>query len=122
MFFQKTMKKVLAERGYKHCAGDEGFSLHGEYARNLQYAFSKELTAPGSKVVDVIFLGANMRDEKIVIGFSRENLSVQNGVLENAEVSIPLSRFSIDEFEKQLDRLIPKKIPVHQPASEHHTF
>ncbi len=122
MFFQKTMKKVLAERGYRHCAGDDSFSLHGEYARNLQYAFSKEVTAQGSKVVDLVFLAADLRDEKIVVGFVRENLSMPNGVIENTNISIPLSKFSIAEFEKQLDRLIPKNSPVPQQESGNHTF
>ncbi|QHI69726.1 hypothetical protein [Tichowtungia aerotolerans] len=106
------MRKILADRGYTHCAGDEDFSRHGDYARNIQYAFSKEHAGNGQKVVDIVFLGADMHAERIIIGFFRENVSIENGVLANQDTSIPLSKFSLDEFEKQIDRLIPKGSPV----------
>ena len=60
MLFKKTMKRALAERGYKHFADDDNLSLHGEYARNTQYAFSKEIMCGHDKVVDIIFLSADM--------------------------------------------------------------
>ncbi len=53
-----------------------------------------------------------MVSEKLVIGFFRENVSIENGILDNSDVSIPLSKFSIEEFEKQLDKLIPKGNPL----------
>lgn len=120
--FRKTIKKALAERGYQHCGSDENFSIHGEYARNIQYAFSKEIAAGSERVVDVVFLAADLYDEKLVVGFVRENLSMQNGILENSSISIPLAKFSIAEFEKQLDRLIPEKIPGRQQPSGLHSF
>ena len=77
---QKTMKKILADRGYNHCTNDEEFSRHGDYTRNIQYAFSKEHSGHGQKVVDIIFLSADMYNERVVIGFFRENVSIENGV------------------------------------------
>ena len=111
MFFQQSMKKILAERGYTHCVNDEELTQHGDYARNTQYAFSKEFAGPGDKVVDIVFLSADMNAEKLVIGFFRENVSIENGILVNTSASIPLAKFSLEEFEKKLDRLIPKGSP-----------
>jgi hypothetical protein len=120
MFFQKSIKKVLADRGYKHCESDDDFTRHGDYARNVQYAFSKEFSGYHQKVVDVVFLAVDMHAEKLVIGFFRENVSIENGILANADTSIPLSKFTIDEFEKKLDRLIPRGSPIqkHREASD----
>jgi hypothetical protein len=112
MLFQSSMKKVLAARGYRHCDSDNEFTRHGDYARNVQYAFSREFKGSREKVVDIIFLGADMVSEKLVIGFFRENVSIENGILENSDTSIPLAKFSMEEFEKQLDKLIPKGNPL----------
>jgi hypothetical protein len=102
------MKKILAARGYHHCKSDEEFTRHGNHARNIQYAFSKEFNGGHGKVVDIIFLGVDVASEKLVIGFFRENVSVTDGIMESSDVAIPLGKFSIEEFEKQLDKLIPK--------------
>jgi len=112
MLFQPNMKKVLAARGYHHCKNDDELTRHGDYARNIQFTFSKEFKGPREKVVDIIFLSADMLNEKLVISFYRENISIENGVLQNSDASIPLAKFSIEEFEKQLDRLIPKGNPL----------
>lgn len=112
MLFKNSMKKVLASRGYKHCESDEEFTRHGNYARNMQYVFSKEFKGAGEKIVDLIFLSADLRNEKIVVAFFRENLSIGNGILENSDISIPIDKFSIELFEKQLNRLIPKGSPL----------
>jgi len=122
MLFGKSMKKVLAARGYHHCKSDDEFTRHGDYARNIQYAFSKEFKGDHEKVVDILFLGADVLNEKLTIGFYRENVSIENGVLENSDVSIPLSQFSIEEFEKQLDRLIPKDNPIRRKSASGETF
>lgn len=114
MLFGPSMKKVLAARGYHHCKTDEEFTRHGDYARNTQYTFSKEHKTGSKKIIDIIFLGADMLSEKLVIGFYREDVSIENGVLINSDASIPLAKFSINEFEKQLDRLIPAGNPVRQ--------
>jgi hypothetical protein len=36
MLLKNSMKKVLLARGYKHCESDDEFTLHGNYARNMQ--------------------------------------------------------------------------------------
>lgn len=112
MLFHPSMKKVLAARGYRHCDSDEEFTRHGDYARNIQHAFSKEFKGSREKIVDIVFLGVDVLSEKLVIGFFRENVSIENGILGNFDVSIPLAKFSIEEFEKQLDKLIPKGNPL----------
>jgi hypothetical protein len=112
MLFGQSMKKVLSARGYHHCKSDEEFTRHGDYARNMQYAFSKEHKSGRSKIIDIVFLSADLLNEKLVIGFYRENVSIENGVLVNSDTSIPLSKFSIKAFEKQLDRLIPARNPA----------
>ena len=122
MLFQKSMRKILAARGYRHCDNDKEFTRHGDYARSLQCAFSKEFSGSGEKIVDIIFLGTDMWSEKVVVGFFRENISVENGVLENSDVSIPLAKFSLDEFEKQLDRLIPRGVPLRKKSAEKGSF
>jgi hypothetical protein len=120
MLFGQSMKKVLASRGYRHCKSDEEFTRHGDYARNMQFAFSKEHQRGRSKIVDIVFLSADLLSERLVIGFFRENVSIENGVLVNSDVSVPLTKFSIEEFEKQLDRLIPAGDPLRRnsPSSE----
>ncbi|MCC7300182.1 MAG: hypothetical protein IT583_03795 [Verrucomicrobia bacterium] len=114
MLFGKSMKTVLAARGYHHCKSDDEFTRHGDYARNIQFAFSKEFKRDREKVVDLIFLSADVLGEKLVIGFFRENISIENGVMENSDVSIPFTKFSLEEFERQLDRLIPKADPLRK--------
>lgn len=114
MFFQRSIKKILAERGYKHCESDDEFTRHGEYARNIQYAFSKEFVGHNEKVVDVIFLSVDLHSERMIIGFFRENVLVENGILVNGDIGIPLAKFSMEEFEKQIDRLIPKGTPLRK--------
>ena len=120
MFFQSSISRILAARGYRHCDMDEEFTNHGDYARNIQYAFSKEFKDPHQKVVDIIFLAVDMYGEKLVIGFFRENISIEKGILENSSVSIPLAKFSLAEFEKKIDRLIPRDSPIwkHGDATE----
>jgi len=114
MMFQPSMKKILAARGYHHCKSDDEFTRHGDHARNIQYAFSKEFKGSREKVVDIIFLGVDVVSEKLVIGFFRENVSIENGILESSDVGIPLSKFTFEEFEKRLDKLIPKSNPLRR--------
>jgi hypothetical protein len=122
MLFQSSMSKVLAARGYQHCKRDEEFTRHGDYARHVQYAFSKEFKGPSEKIVDIIFLSADLHNEKVVIGFFRENISITNGVIVNTDISIPLAKFTLEEFEKQLDRIIPRGLPFRKKHSEEEKF
>ena len=117
MLFGNSMKKILAERGYRHCDSDNEFTRHGDYARNMQYAFSKEFKGPREKIVDIVFLSVDLREEKLVIGFFRENVSIENGILENSDVSIPLAKFSLAEFEKQVSRLLPRGEPLRDKGA-----
>ena len=112
MLFSKSIKKVLSDRGYQHAAKDDMLSLHGEYARNIQYAFSKEFSGQAGRVIDLVFLSADMRDERVVVGFFRENVTVESGVMMNITTSIPLLKFSLDALEKELDRIIPAGDPA----------
>lgn len=122
MIFQPSMTKILAARGYYHCKSDDEFTRHGDYARNIQYAFSKEFKRAREKVVDIIFLGVDAVSEKLVIGFFRENVSIENGILENSDTSIPLAKFSLEEFEKRLDKLIPRGDPLRSREDGGETF
>lgn len=122
MLFRRSMRKVLAARGYHHCKSDEEFTRHGDYARNIQYAFSKEHKRGHEEIVDLIFLSADMVNEKLVIGFYRENISIEKGIMENSDVGIPLAKFSIEEFEKQLDRIIPKHDPLRRRSDSGKKF
>ncbi len=122
MLFQKNMMKILAERGYRHCESDDEFTRHGDYARNIQYAFSKEFKGPHEKIVDIIFLSVDLRAEKLVIGFFRENVSNENDIHENSDTSIPLTKFSLEAFEKKLDRLIPRGSPLTREGSVGDSF
>ncbi|MFA5689184.1 MAG: hypothetical protein WC959_08565 [Kiritimatiellales bacterium] len=114
MLFKKNIKKVLAERGFTHSGNDATLSIHGEYARHIQYVFSKEHFGNAGRVMDLVFLTADFRNERIVIGFFRENVSVEHGVLMNTAASIPLLKFSIETLEKELDRIIPSDDPANQ--------
>jgi len=122
MLFQNSMTKILAARGYRHCESDSEFTRHGDYARNIQYAFSKEFKGPHEKIVDIIFLSVDVRAEKLVIGFFRENVAAENDIHENSDVSIPLAKFSLEEFEKQLNRLIPRGSPLRKRGVEGESF
>ena len=112
MLFQAGIKKMMAARGYHPSRSAEEFTRHGQYARNIQYAYTKEFKSEHGRVVDLIFLAADMAAEQIVIGLFRENVSIENGVMQNSSVQIPLAKFSMDEFERKLDRLIPKGDPL----------
>lgn len=122
MFHKSSMSKILAARGYRHCDSDEEFTRNGDYARNIQYAFSKEFKGPSEKVIDIIFLAFDMRNEKLVIGFFRENVSAENDIHENSDISIPLSKFSLEAFEKAVDRLIPRGCPLKREGVEKGQF
>ncbi len=122
MIFQPSMKKILAARGYHHCKSDEEFTLHGNHARNIQVAYSKEFTGHHEKIVDIIFLGVDVVSEKLVIGFFRENVSIENGIMESSDVSISLSNFSMEEFAKRLDKLIPRGNPLRTASDGSEIF
>lgn len=122
MLIRDSIKKTLAARGYRHCASDSEFTRHGDYARNIQYVYSKEFRNGREKVIDLIYLSADLLAEKLVIGFFRENVSIENGVLENADTGIPLFNLSSEAVEQALDRLIPKGVPLRKNADKKDSF
>lgn len=114
MILNASMKKILAARGYSHHRDDEEFTRHGDHARNIQYAYSKEFEGHNHRVVDLIFLGVDLVAERLVITLFRENVSIENGVLVHSDISLPLKKYSLEEFEKKLDKLIPKGNPLKE--------
>ena len=107
MFLSGNMiKNVMDQRGYKHTRTEDQFSLRGEYARNLQFVYSKEFQTRDGLVIDLVYFAADMVDEKLVIGLFRENPEIENGVYINTSRSLNLTQFSRDSLEKELDKLI----------------
>lgn len=104
------IKSAMARRGFKHRTTEDRFTIDGQYARNLQYVYSRETTTSKGKVVDLIYFAVDLLSEKLVIGLYRENPRIENGVCDNAARSIRLQDYTKENIEKELDRLIP---PVH---------
>jgi hypothetical protein len=107
------IKTTMNRRGYKHRGTEDQFTIRGEYARNLQYVFSKETITSGGVVVDLVYFGVDVLAEKLVIGLYRENskkskkASKEDGVYANAARSISLLKLTKETLEKELDKLIP---------------
>ncbi|MBN2164068.1 MAG: hypothetical protein JXR25_11915 [Pontiellaceae bacterium] len=107
MFATGTIiKSAMDKRGYKHRRTEDQFSVSGEYARNLQYVYSKETQTRDGLVVDLVYFAADLRDEKLVIGLYRENPQIENGMLVNASRSLSLKKFSKEDVEQELNVLI----------------
>lgn len=100
------IKTAMNRRGYKHRRTEDQFTLHGEYARNLQHVFSKETPSSDGVVVDLVYFGVDVLSEKLVIGLYRENSQIENGMYANAARSINLQKLSLETLEKELDKLI----------------
>ncbi len=101
------IKVAMNKRGYKHRRTEDQFSIRGEYVRNLQYVYSKEIPAKAGLVVDLVYFAVDIVNEKLVIGLYRENADIENGVYINATRSISLQKFSEPELCQVLDQLIP---------------
>lgn len=101
------IKAVMNRRGYKHRRTEDQFSISGEYARNLQYVYSKESPTRDGVVVDLVYFAVDVLDEKLVIGLYRENPMLENGIYINASRSLSLLKFSKENIERELDKLIP---------------
>ncbi|MBN2686331.1 MAG: hypothetical protein JXR40_13705 [Pontiellaceae bacterium] len=109
MLFGNTgiIKSLVSQRGYKHRRDEDGFTVSGDYAGNLQYVYSKESMTRDGLVVDLLYFAVDILNEKLVVGLFRENPAVENGVLENVSRSIRLTDFSMENLEQLLDKLIP---------------
>lgn len=101
------IRSVMSKRGFKHRRAEDQFSIRGEYARNLQYVYSQEYPHADGNIIDLVYFSADMLGEKIVIGFYRENPYIDNGVLINTTRSIDLTKFSSENINREIDKLIP---------------
>ena len=107
------IKTAMNRRGYKHRGSEDQLTIRGEYARNLQYVFSKETITSDGVVVDLVYFGVDILAEKLVMGLYRENpkksmkTKKEDGVHANAARSIGLLKLTKETLEKELDKLIP---------------
>lgn len=100
------IKTEMAKRGFKHRRTEDQFTVRGEYARNLQYVYSKEYRTDSGLVIDLLYFSVDVLSEKLVIGIYRENPSIENGVLFNTSRSINLSKFTQETLESELNKMI----------------
>ena len=100
------IKAVMGKRGFKHRRSEDQFTVRGEYARNLQYVYSKEYRTDNGVVVDLLYFSVDILSEKLVIGIYRENPSIENGILTNTSRSLNLSKFTEENLESELSRMI----------------
>lgn len=106
------IKTAMNRRGYKHRSTEDQLTIRGEYARNLQYVFSKETITSDGVVVDLVYFGVDVLAEKLVMGLYRENSKKskkkkkEDPVYENTARSISLLKLSRETLEKELDKLI----------------
>ncbi len=105
------IKTAMDRRGFKHRRTEDQFTIRGEYARNLQYVYSRETQTRDGIVIDLVYFSADMLGEKLVIGLYRENPQIENGVYVNASRSLSLNLFTRENVEKELDKLI---IPIRE--------
>lgn len=100
------IKTALTKRGFKHRRTEDQLTIRGEYARNLQYVYSKEYQTKSGLVVDLVYICADVLGEKLVIGLYRENPTIENGIYVNASRAIDLQKFTAENVNKELDKLI----------------
>ncbi len=100
------IKAAMAKRGFKHRRTEDQFTIRGEYARNLQYVYSREQQTRGGLVVDLVYFCVDVLSEKLVIGLYRENPTIENGIYANGSRSLDLLKFNLENVERELDKLI----------------
>ena len=100
------IKTAMSKRGVKHRRTEDQFTIRGEYARNLQFVYSKEYQTNAGTVVDLVYFCADMLSEKLVIGLYRENPAIENGIYINASRALDLQKFNAEHVNQELDRLI----------------
>lgn len=100
------LKSSITRRGFRHRRTEDQFGISGQYARNLQYVYSKQYATEAGRVVDLLYVGADIVSEKLVLGLYRENPDIENGVYLNSSRSIDLRKFTAEVVERELDRLI----------------
>ena len=105
----KIINKLMKKRGFACRRSDKNFSIHGEYARNLQIVYSKTYRTREGRVEDLVYFGVDLLAEAFVIGMYRENIDVTDGIYINTSASIPqvlFHKFNADEVERVLNKLI----------------
>ncbi|MDF7808487.1 hypothetical protein P4E94_13630 [Pontiellaceae bacterium B12219] len=100
------IKSAMNKRGFKHRRTEDQFTIRGEYARNLQYVYSKEYQSKGGLVIDLLYFCVDILNEKLVIGLYRENPTIENGVYINASRAVDLKNFTAERVEAELDKLV----------------
>ncbi len=100
------IRSAMAKRGYKHRRSEEQFSIRGEYARNLQFVYSKERTTKAGQIVDLVYFAADILNEELVIGMYRENTKIETGVQINASRSLGLGKFNAKNLDRVLNQLV----------------
>jgi hypothetical protein len=109
---ENIIKTTMTRRGYKHRGTEDQLTIRGEYARNLQYVFSKETITSAGVVVDLVYFGVDVLAEKLVIGLYRENpkkstkANKEHKVYANAARSISLLKLTGETLERELGKLI----------------
>ncbi len=100
------IKSTMLKRGYKHRRTEDQFSIRGEYARNLQFVYSREQPTKAGLIVDLVYFAVDIVSEKLVMGLYRENPDIENGVYINSTRSLDLKKFNAEEFNRVLDKLV----------------
>ncbi len=101
------IKATMNKRGFKHRRSEDQFSIKGEYARNLQFVYSREYQTRAGLVVDLVYFAADISNEKLVIGLYRENPTIDDGIYENGSRSISLKNYDAETIAMEVDKLIP---------------
>ncbi len=100
------IKTAMDRRGFRHRRTEDQFSVRGEYARNLQYVYSRETHTRDGCIIDLVYFAVDVQGEKLVIGLYRENPEIENGVYVNASRALSLTKFTSENVEWELDKLI----------------
>ena len=100
------IKTTMNKRGFKHRRTEDQFSVRGEYARNIQFVYSKEYNTKQGLVVDLVYFAVDIFSERLIIGLYRENADIENGVYINTSRAIDLAKYSAAEINKVLDKLV----------------
>ncbi|VGO20721.1 hypothetical protein [Pontiella sulfatireligans] len=101
-----VIKSAMSKRGFKHRRTEDQFTIRGEYARNLQFVYSKEYNTKGGLVVDLIYFAVDVLVGKLVIGLYRENPDIENGIYVNSSHALDLQKFNVEEVNRALEKLI----------------
>jgi len=107
LFSGGIIRAEMVKRGYRHHRSEDQLSIRGEYARHLQYVYSKDYQTKFGLVVDLVYFAADVVEEKLVVGIFRENPEIEDGILLNESRAIPLRKFDAGTLDAALDKLIP---------------